>query len=198
MALTPRKERWLAIEQAYIEGDDSYAKLALAWDVSAESIARHGTRGAWRDKRARWREERDLEQRVLASEAPEPAHTSGEVGETLDEMCKRHHRLFEQALVRAIAMLTDVTVVRDDDGKPLIHTDEHGREHIIVERVVSRPKDVRDIMSAIKDGVAGQRQARGMADPKPGEQQEDATTTKRGVIELPALDPPPVPPSVEG
>lgn len=128
-----------------------------------------------------------------------PAIVAAAVVDAIGQMVESHLAIWQRVIDRAGELFDDVEAVRDPEtGEPCFHRADGGKLVPVVTRIVQKPGHLKDLAAAIKLAVEGQRQARGLADPK-----SDAagaagkSDTPAGVIELPELAPPPVPPPDE-
>lgn len=176
---------WCAIKAAYVAGTPA-----------PELAARHGVPLSTLESRAsreRWSRDRKMVADQVQAELP--GRVAEVVLDAAAQMIERHFTAFGRGLSAAERMFDDVEpVINPETGEPAFHEAEDGRMVPVVQRTVQRPNQLRDVLTAIEKAVNGQRQARGLADPKHDPHGGTKGDQATGVIELPMLGPEPVPP----
>lgn len=184
-----RGRDWEAIQAAYIAGVTP-AELERQHGIPAATIRSKASRGKW-----------GVDRSAVAAEVQQqlPSAVASVVADVA-AMVEAHFGIWQLVADRAREMLGESQPVVDRSGAVVLVPDAEGVARPLLRRTVDRPSHLRDLAQAFKVAVEGQRQARGLADPRPdapagpGGKPGDQSA---GVLELPMLEPPPVHPDDE-
>lgn len=157
-------------------------QLAERYDVPIRRVRSWITAGKWKDQRGQVRATVDAELPGAVAEGKLDAAR---------EHAGRHLSVWDSILDRARELLAETEYVVGGMSGAIV-LDEHGQP--LKRRIVRTAGHLRDLSAAIKAATEGQRLALGLPDPKPVDPSNHANGAPAGVIEIPAMDAPPVPP----
>lgn len=159
------KVDWVALENEYVQGQETYTQLARKYNVHLSTVANHAIKGQWKEKRAQYRE-------YVAKKAKEKA-TENQISK-LASLQSSADKLAE----RLALMLKDESAF----NRYLVEVGSGRGQYETVERIYEKTdtKALRDAVASLRELSVAMRNLYGL----PTEQEKATISIARERLEL--------------